>query len=176
MSKSATNSSEELYPDTEHTSYPEIIAQRNLRMFVNTSLLQIACTLWMIQPIFWRKKWGKLSGATFLGSGTAFNENPPIAAKMYGNKIDVAVDNKTKYDLVDSRASFSVNSETYLRLLRKVMFPSDKHVVLKTANESYVRPMEKCVLRLTINRRSFPFEFIVLPRCNATTSSLVGIF
>lgn len=82
--------------------------------------------------------------------------------KMSGNRIDIGVENKPIYALVDSEASFSIILETYHRLLQKVMFLSDTHVVLKVADGSYLRPMGKCNLHLIINERSFPFEFIVL--------------
>lgn len=129
-----------------------MIAQPNSKKF--------AVTLYTIQAITWLTKWEKLSTATFLGGEAAYNENPPTAAKMSGNRINVAVDNKPMYVLVDSGASSSVILETYRRLFRKVMFPSAKHAVFKSANGSYVRPIGKCVLRLTINGRSFQFALL----------------
>lgn len=85
---------------------------------------------------------------------------------MSGNRIDVTVDNNLVSALVDSGASFSVVSEKYRRLLRKVMFPSDNKCILKIADGNYVQPTGKCILRLSIDGRSFPFEFIVLSKCS----------
>ncbi|GFX12435.1 transposon Ty3-I Gag-Pol polyprotein [Trichonephila clavipes] len=76
---------------------------------------------------------------------------------------------KTKQsDLPRSRfwASFSVISDKYRRFLKKVLFADAKSVMLKVADGNFVRPIGKCVLRVRINNRELPFEFIVLSHCS----------
>ena len=85
---------------------------------------------------------------------------------MDGNYLDVIIDNKPIRALVDSGASFSVISDKYRRSLKKVMFSDAKNVMLKVANGSYVRPIGKCTLLVTINSREVPFEFIIMPHCS----------
>ncbi|GFU96754.1 transposon Ty3-I Gag-Pol polyprotein [Trichonephila clavipes] len=68
--------------------------------------------------------------------------------------------------LVDSGASFSVISDNYRRFLKKVLFADAKSVKLKVADGNFVRPIGKCVLRVRINNRELPFEFIVLSHCS----------
>ncbi|GFY14177.1 CCHC-type domain-containing protein [Trichonephila clavipes] len=68
--------------------------------------------------------------------------------------------------LVDSGASFSVISDKYRRFLKKVLFADAKSVMLKVADGNFVRPIGKCVLRVRINNRELPFEFIVLSHCS----------
>lgn len=85
---------------------------------------------------------------------------------MTGNHLEVIIDNKSVRALVDSGASFSVISDQYRRSLKKVMFSDVKNVMLKVANGSFVRPMGKCLLRVTINSRELLFEFIVLQHCS----------
>ncbi|GFV09117.1 transposon Ty3-I Gag-Pol polyprotein [Trichonephila clavipes] len=67
---------------------------------------------------------------------------------------------------VDSGASFSVISDKYRRFLKKVLFADAKSVMLKVADGNFVRPIGKCVLRVRINNRELPFEFIVLSHCS----------
>ncbi|GFW17297.1 transposon Ty3-I Gag-Pol polyprotein [Trichonephila clavipes] len=38
--------------------------------------------------------------------------------------------------------------------------------MLKVADGNFVRPIGKCVLRVRINNRELPFEFIVLSHCS----------
>ncbi|GFW65640.1 transposon Ty3-I Gag-Pol polyprotein [Trichonephila clavipes] len=68
--------------------------------------------------------------------------------------------------LVDSGASFSVISDKYRRFLKEVPFADAKSVMLKVADGNFVRPIGKCVLRVRINNRELPFEFIVLSHCS----------
>ncbi|GFU73046.1 retrovirus-related Pol polyprotein from transposon 297 [Trichonephila clavipes] len=49
---------------------------------------------------------------------------------------------------------------------RKVLFADAKSVMLKVADGNFVRPIGKCVLRVRINNRELPFEFIVLSHCS----------
>ncbi|GFV18387.1 transposon Ty3-I Gag-Pol polyprotein [Trichonephila clavipes] len=63
-------------------------------------------------------------------------------------------------------ASFSVISDKYRRFLKKVLFADAKSVMLKVADGNFVRPIGKCVLRVRINNRELPFEFIVLSHCS----------
>ncbi|GFY75055.1 transposon Ty3-I Gag-Pol polyprotein [Trichonephila inaurata madagascariensis] len=88
--------------------------------------------------------------------------NPLLAAKLHGNHIYVFIDNQP----VNSGASNSVISETYRRKKRKVMFLETKPVILKVADGNYVKPLGKCVLQLTINGRTQPFQFTVMPKCS----------
>ncbi|GFS43552.1 transposon Ty3-I Gag-Pol polyprotein [Trichonephila inaurata madagascariensis] len=90
--------------------------------------------------------------------------NPPLAAKLQGNHIDVFIDNQPVKALVDSGASNSVILETYRRKQRKVMFLDTKPVILKVADCNYVKPLGKFVLQLTINSRTQPFQFTVMPK------------
>ncbi|GFT99791.1 retrovirus-related Pol polyprotein from transposon 17.6 [Trichonephila clavipes] len=85
---------------------------------------------------------------------------------MTGNQLDVIIDKKPIRALVDSRASFSVISDKYRRFLKKVLFADAKSVMLKVADGNFVRPIGKCVLRVRINNRELPFEFIVLSHCS----------
>ncbi|GFY15694.1 retrovirus-related Pol polyprotein from transposon opus [Trichonephila clavipes] len=85
---------------------------------------------------------------------------------MTGNQLDVIIDKKPIRALVDSGASFSVISDKYRRFLRKVLFADAKSVMLKVADGNFVRPIGKCVLRVRINNRELPFEFIVLSHCS----------
>ncbi|GFR26413.1 transposon Ty3-I Gag-Pol polyprotein [Trichonephila clavata] len=85
---------------------------------------------------------------------------------MTGNQLDVIIDNKQAHALVDSGASFSVISDKYRRFLKKVLFPEAKSIPLKVADGTLVRPIGKCILRVRINGRELPFEFIVLPHCS----------
>ncbi|GFX41147.1 CCHC-type domain-containing protein [Trichonephila clavipes] len=75
-------------------------------------------------------------------------------------------DKKPIRALVDSGASFSVISDKYRRFLKKVLFADAKSVMLKVADGNFVRPIGKCVLRVRINNRELPFEFIVLSHCS----------
>ena len=111
-------------------------------------------------------KRGKLRGAPFQGGEVATNENPPTAAKMSGNHLEIVINNHPVRALVDSGASFSVISDEYRRHLKKVMFSNSKNIVLKVANGNFVRPIGKCILRITVNNRELPCEFIVLPQCS----------
>ncbi|GFQ66305.1 retrovirus-related Pol polyprotein from transposon 297 [Trichonephila clavata] len=85
---------------------------------------------------------------------------------MTGNQLDVIIVNKQARALVDSRASFSVISDKYRRFLKKVLFTEAKSILLKVTDGSPVRPIGKCILRVRINGRELPFEFIVLPHCS----------
>lgn len=85
---------------------------------------------------------------------------------MSGNHVEVIIDNQPVRALVDSGASFSVISEEYRRQLRKIMFSDSRNIVLKVADGKYVQPVGKCIVRLKINGRSQPFEFIVLSQCS----------
>ncbi|GFU82125.1 transposon Ty3-I Gag-Pol polyprotein [Trichonephila clavipes] len=85
---------------------------------------------------------------------------------MTGNQLDVIIDKKPIRALVDSGASFSVISDKYRRFLKKVLFVDAKSVMLKVADGNFVRPIGKCVLRVRINNRELPFEFIVLSHCS----------
>ncbi|GFX66734.1 retrovirus-related Pol polyprotein from transposon 17.6 [Trichonephila clavipes] len=85
---------------------------------------------------------------------------------MTGNQLDVIIDKKPIRALVDSGASFSVISDNYRRFLKKVLFADAKSVMLKVADGNFVRPIGKCVLRVRINNRELPFEFIVLSHCS----------
>ncbi|GFU97603.1 transposon Ty3-I Gag-Pol polyprotein [Trichonephila clavipes] len=99
------------------------------------------------------------------GGEAACTGNPPSTAKMTGNQLDVIIDKKPIRALVDSGASFSVISDKYRRFL-KVLFADAKSVMLKVADGNFVRPIGKCVLRVRINNRELPFEFIVLSHCS----------
>ncbi|GFX24650.1 transposon Ty3-I Gag-Pol polyprotein [Trichonephila clavipes] len=103
---------------------------------------------------------------TFQGGEAACTGNPPSTAKMTGNQLDVIIDKKPIRALVDSGASFSVISDKYRRFLKKVLFADAKSVMLKVADGNFVRPIGKCVLRVRINNRELPFEFIVLSHCS----------
>ncbi|GFW10315.1 transposon Ty3-I Gag-Pol polyprotein [Trichonephila clavipes] len=85
---------------------------------------------------------------------------------MTGNQQDVIIDKKPIRALVDSGASFSVISDKYRQFLKKVLFADAKSVMLKVADGNFVRPIGKCVLRVRINNRELPFEFIVLSHCS----------
>ncbi|GFV53045.1 retrovirus-related Pol polyprotein from transposon 412 [Trichonephila clavipes] len=85
---------------------------------------------------------------------------------MTGNQLDVIIDRKPIRALVDSGASFSVISDKYRQFLKKVLFADAKSVMLKVADGNFVRPIGKCVLRVRINNRELPFEFIVLSHCS----------
>ncbi|GFU97194.1 transposon Ty3-I Gag-Pol polyprotein [Trichonephila clavipes] len=108
----------------------------------------------------------KLKRATFQGGEAACTGNPPSTAKMTGDQLDVIIDKKPIRALVDSEASFSVISDKYRRFLKKVLFADAKSVMLKVADGNFVRPIGKCVLRVRINNRELPFEFIVLSHCS----------
>ncbi|GFU04582.1 transposon Ty3-I Gag-Pol polyprotein [Trichonephila clavipes] len=93
--------------------------------------------------------------------------NPPSTAKMTGNQLDVIIDKKPIRALVDSGASFSVISDKYRRFLKKVLFADAKErYAEKVADGNFVRPIGKCVLRVRINNRELPFEFIVFYICS----------
>ncbi|GFV99881.1 transposon Ty3-I Gag-Pol polyprotein [Trichonephila clavipes] len=113
-----------------------------------------------------RRSEEKLNRATFQGGEAACTGNPPSTAKMTGNQLDVIIDKKPIRALVDSGASFSVISDKYRRFLKKVLFADAKSVMLKVADGNFVRPIGKCVLRVRINNRELPFEFIVLSHCS----------
>ncbi|GFU62993.1 hypothetical protein TNCV_29061 [Trichonephila clavipes] len=85
---------------------------------------------------------------------------------MTGNQLDVIIDNKPIRALVDSGTSISVISDKYRQFLKKVLFADAKSVMLKVADGHFVRPIGKCVLRVRINNREMPFEFIVLSHCS----------
>ncbi|GFR24809.1 transposon Ty3-I Gag-Pol polyprotein [Trichonephila clavata] len=108
----------------------------------------------------------KTKRVTSKGGEAARYENPPLAARMTDNQLDVIIDNKQAHALVDSWASFSVISDKYRRFLKKVLFTGAKSILLKVANGSLVRPKGKCILRVRINGQELPFEFIVLPHCS----------
>ncbi|GFR32524.1 transposon Ty3-I Gag-Pol polyprotein [Trichonephila clavata] len=112
------------------------------------------------------KSRGKLSRSPSIGGEVAHFKNSPLAAKLHGNHIDVFIDDQPVKALVDSGASNSIISETYRRKQRKVMFLDTKPVILKVADGNYVKPLGKCVLQLTINGRTQPFQFTVMPKCS----------
>ncbi|GFU64225.1 retrovirus-related Pol polyprotein from transposon 297 [Trichonephila clavipes] len=85
---------------------------------------------------------------------------------MTGNQLDAIIDNKPIRTLVDSGASFSVISDKYRRFLKKVLFADAKSVMLKVVDGNFARRIRKCVLRVRINNRELPFEFIALSHCN----------
>ncbi|GFR31435.1 transposon Ty3-I Gag-Pol polyprotein [Trichonephila clavata] len=116
------------------------------------------------QPV--AKSRGKLSRSPSIGGEVANFRNPPLAAKLHGIPTDVFIDNQPVKALVDSGASNSIISETYRRKQRKVMFLDTKPVILKVADGNYVKSLGKCVLQLTINGRTQPFQFTVLPKCS----------
>lgn len=78
----------------------------------------------------------------------------------------MTVDDQPVRALVDSGASFSVISDKYRRHLRKTMFPTTENVTIKVADGKQVRPVGKCILRLSVNGRTQPFEFTVLRQCS----------
>ncbi|GFV11588.1 general transcription factor II-I repeat domain-containing protein 2A [Trichonephila clavipes] len=80
--------------------------------------------------------------------------------------LDVTVDGLPVKALVDSGASSSVVSQKFRRYLKKVMFPSHNHTVLKVANGSYVQPKGMCTFQIGISGRMLSFKFIVLPDCS----------
>ncbi|GFT52734.1 transposon Ty3-I Gag-Pol polyprotein [Trichonephila clavipes] len=109
---------------------------------------------------------GKTKESDLQGGEAVCTGNPPSTAKMTGNQLDVIIDKKPIRALVDSGASFSVISDKYRRFLKKVLFADAKSVMLKVADGNFVRPIGKCVLRVRINSRELPFEFIVLSHCS----------
>jgi hypothetical protein len=68
--------------------------------------------------------------------------------------------------LVDSGASFSVISNPYRRQLKKTMFQNTIDTPLKIADGKYVQPLGRCIIRLTVNNLTQPFEFVVLSSCS----------
>lgn len=46
------------------------------------------------------------------------------------------------------------------------MFRASKDVILKVADGNYVRPLGTCILKLTIDGRTQPYQFTVLPKCS----------
>ncbi|GFQ98078.1 retrovirus-related Pol polyprotein from transposon gypsy [Trichonephila clavata] len=80
----------------------------------------------------------KTNRSPSIGGEIANFRNPPLAAKLQGNHIEVFIDNQPVKALVDSGASNSIISETYRRKQRK----------------------------LTINGRTQPFQFTVMPKCS----------
>ncbi|GFU63202.1 transposon Ty3-I Gag-Pol polyprotein [Trichonephila clavipes] len=46
------------------------------------------------------------------------------------------------------------------------MFADAKERYAEVADGNFVRPIRKCVLRVRINNRELPFEFIVLSHCS----------
>ncbi|GFR21800.1 retrovirus-related Pol polyprotein from transposon 297 [Trichonephila clavata] len=46
------------------------------------------------------------------------------------------------------------------------MFLDSKPVILKVADDNYVKPLGKCVLQFTINGRTQPFQFTVMLKCS----------
>ncbi|GFT85530.1 transposon Ty3-I Gag-Pol polyprotein [Trichonephila clavipes] len=114
--------------------------------------------------------------ATFQGGEAACTGNPPSTAKMTGNQLDVIIDKKLIRALVDSGASLSVISDKYRRFLKKVLFADAKSVMLKVVDGNFVRPIGKCVLRVRINNRELPFEFIVLSHCSHDVILGWGLF
>ncbi|GFV18412.1 transposon Ty3-I Gag-Pol polyprotein [Trichonephila clavipes] len=95
----------------------------------------------------------------------ASSQSPAVGARKT-KESDLPGDKKPIRALVDSGASFSVISDKYRRFLKKVLFADAKSVMLKVADGNFVRPIGKCVLRVRINNRELPFEFIVLSHCS----------
>ncbi|GFY48522.1 CCHC-type domain-containing protein [Trichonephila inaurata madagascariensis] len=98
--------------------------------------------------------------------GRVYWKSSVSRAKMTGNQLDVIIDNKPIRALVDSGASFSVISDKYHRFLKKVLFTDAKSAMLKVTDGNFVQPIGKSVLRVRINNRELPFEFIVLSHCS----------
>ncbi|GFX79910.1 transposon Ty3-I Gag-Pol polyprotein [Trichonephila clavipes] len=85
---------------------------------------------------------------------------------MTGNQLDVIIDKKPIRALVDSGASFSVISDKYRRFLKKVLFADAKERYAESCGWKFCSADRKCVLRVRINNRELPFEFIVLSHCS----------
>ncbi|GFX09498.1 hypothetical protein TNCV_4698841 [Trichonephila clavipes] len=117
------------------------------------------------QPVA-KPRGGKLSRSPTIGGEVTNFRNPPLAVKLQGNHINVFINNQPVKSLVDSVISDSVISETYRRKQRKVMFLDTKLVILKVADGNYVKPLDKCVLQLTINDRTQPFQFTAMLKCS----------
>ncbi|GFS49904.1 transposon Ty3-I Gag-Pol polyprotein [Trichonephila clavipes] len=85
---------------------------------------------------------------------------------MKGNPLDLTVDGLPVKALADSGASSSLVSQKFRRYLKKVIFPTHNHTVLKVANGNYVQPKGICTFQIGISGCILPFEFIVLPDCS----------
>ncbi|GFY44270.1 transposon Ty3-I Gag-Pol polyprotein [Trichonephila inaurata madagascariensis] len=150
-------------PTTYAARSPMIITQSSSRKITNTPYeVPITDAIPNFQPV--TKPRGKLSRSPSIGGEVANFRNPPLAAKLHGNHIDVFIDNQPVKALVDSGASKSVISETYRRKQLKVMFLDTKPVIFKVADGNYVKSLGKCVLQLTINGRTLPFQFTVITK------------
>ncbi|KAF8785578.1 hypothetical protein HNY73_011096 [Argiope bruennichi] len=85
---------------------------------------------------------------------------------MSGNNIEVLVDNEPVPALVDSGVSFSIISEKYRRLLKKVLFPTTNNVLLKVADGNYMRPVGKMYASSRNQWPTSSFRIFVLPQCS----------
>ncbi|GBM69153.1 hypothetical protein AVEN_229642-1 [Araneus ventricosus] len=85
---------------------------------------------------------------------------------MHENFIDVVLDGQLVRALVDSGASLSVISETFRRQLKKLLFCSSQNLTFRVADGNHVKPLGTCILRVTMQNQTQPFEFTVMPKCS----------
>ncbi|GBM94485.1 hypothetical protein AVEN_36415-1 [Araneus ventricosus] len=85
---------------------------------------------------------------------------------MHENFIDVVLDGQLVRALVDSGASLSVISEPFRRQLKKLLFCSSQNLTFRVADGNHVKPLVTCILRVTMQNQTQPFEFTVMPKCS----------
>ncbi|UYV65849.1 hypothetical protein LAZ67_3005640 [Cordylochernes scorpioides] len=77
----------------------------------------------------------------------------------------VSINGRHVEALIDTGASYSVDSSNFRKTMKAIMFESP-NITLRVANNRFVAPLGKCRLRVEINGLQRIFEFLVLPNCS----------
>ncbi|UYV84067.1 hypothetical protein LAZ67_X001053 [Cordylochernes scorpioides] len=101
-----------------------------------------------------------------VGGEVASDVNPPSTkADLDSNYLMVVINGNKVRALVDTGASYSVISDAFRRKLNIVMFEGPR-MTLKVANNRFVSPIGKCIVKLEISNFMQAFEFLVLSGCS----------
>ncbi|UYV60360.1 K02A2.6-like [Cordylochernes scorpioides] len=109
---------------------------------------------------------GQLTGKTKSRDPQGSDVNPPSTkADLDSNYLMVVINGNKVRALVDTGASYSVISDAFRRKLNIVMFEGPR-MTLKVANNRFVSPIGKCIVKLEISNFMQAFEFLVLSGCS----------
>ncbi|UYV68394.1 hypothetical protein LAZ67_5004196 [Cordylochernes scorpioides] len=113
-----------------------------------------------------QKGTGKLGNTTCKGGKVGRCLKPPqTRADLDENYICININGRHVETLIDTGASYSVISANFRESLKVVMI-KNTNITLKVANNRFVSPLVKCLLRVGINDFQRTAEFLVLPSCS----------
>ncbi|UYV72359.1 hypothetical protein LAZ67_9002777 [Cordylochernes scorpioides] len=117
-------------------------------------------------PFSPQKGTGKLGNTTCKGGKVGLCLKPPqTRADLDENYICIKINGRHVEALIDTGASYSVISANFRESLKVVMI-ENTNITLKVANNRFVSPLGKCLLRVGINDFQRTAEFLVLPSCS----------